>query len=382
MASDKAQNVSANAASLNKLAILTSGGDAPGMNSAVRAATMFARAAGAEVFGARYGYRGLLNADFVPLEVSKVAGIIRDGGTILGSARCPEIHTPDGRETARDNLASHGFDGLLVIGGDGTLTGAEALTNPDEAGEFATRVVGIPASIDNDIGLTGMAIGVDTAMNTIMEACDNIVDTASAFDRTFIVEVMGRRSGYLAMTAGVAAGADAVLFPEARRTEEELVDAVVKAALEATRHEDRPRSALIVKAEGTALSPEQLRERVDERLAKHSESGEPAVETRVTVLGHVVRGGRPSAFDRVVAGRLAHAAVTALFDGETRKMAAWMMPVEPPEEVAERSPADPYCWLVDLEAVLAETLRMQEGTSPLVEWRARIFDDIEDVLMM
>lgn len=382
MAPPSADNVQEPPSHVQRIAILTSGGDAPGMNAAVRAAAMVALSRGVDVVGVKYGFRGLLNGDFMPLDVAKVAGIIREGGTILGSARCPEIHTRQGRETVRRQLAEAGVDGLLVIGGDGSLTGAQALTNPDEVADFATRVIGVPASIDNDIGLTGMAIGVDTAMNTIMNACDNIVDTASAFDRTFIVEVMGRQSGYLAMTAGIAAGADAVLFPESRRSAEELVEAVTTAALEATRHKDRPRSALIVKAEGSSLSPEQLQERVDRRLAEHSESGEPVVETRVTVLGHVVRGGRPTAFDRVVASRLAHVGVRALLEGQTRKMAGWMLPVEPPNDVATRSSADPYCWLVDIEAVLAETQRMRDGTSPLVEWRARIFEDIEDVLMM
>ncbi len=369
-------------APMRKLAILTSGGDAPGMNAAIRAATMLARSRGAEVVGVKYGYRGLLRADFVDLGPSQVVDILRDGGTILGSARCPQFCEVEGRERARQVLTEEGIDGLLVIGGNGSLTGAKLLSDPAEAAHLRTRVVGIPASIDNDVGLTGMAIGVDTAMNTIMNACDNIVDTASAFDRTFIVEVMGRHSGYLAMTAGIAAGADAILFPEAQRDADALVEAVASAALEATRRDDRPRSALIVKAEGSSLSPEQLQKRVDARLAEQSESGEPVVETRVTVLGHVVRGGRPTAFDRLVASRLAHAAVRALFDGEHRKMAGWMLPVDPPAHIATRSSVDPYCWMVELDAVLAETQRMLAGESPLVEWRARIFEDIEHVLLM
>lgn len=367
---------------VRKLAILTSGGDAPGMNAAIRAAAMFAQAQGVEAVGVRYGFRGLIEEQFVDLEPARVAGIIRHGGTILGSARCAELKSAAGRAAARANLEAAGIDGLVVIGGDGSLTGAKALADPDEAPGLRARIVGVPASIDNDIGWTGMAIGVDSAMNTIMNACDNIVDTASAFDRTFIVEVMGRDSGYLAMTAGVAAGADAVLFPEARRTEEELVEAVTRAALKTTGHQDRPRSALIVKAEGSALSPEQLQARVDARLSELSESGEPAVETRVTVLGHVVRGGRPTAFDRVVASRLGHVAVQAILNGHTRKMAAWMLPVDPPAEVASRSSFDPYCWLVDLDAALAETRRMRRGESTLVAWRTRIFEDIEDVMMM
>jgi 6-phosphofructokinase 1 len=367
---------------IERLAILTSGGDAPGMNAAIRAATMLAVARGVEVVGVEYGYRGLLEANFVELGPAEVSEILRDGGTILGSARCPDFFDRDGRSRARGVLEETGVDGLLVIGGNGSLAGAAALSDPEEADGLSTRVVGVPASIDNDVGLTGMAIGVDTAMNTIMEACDNIVDTASAFDRTFIVEVMGRHSGYLAMTSGIASGADAVLFPESHRRPEELVDAVCDAALRAAERKDRRRSALIVKAEGSGLSPEQLQEQVDQKLARQSPTDEPAVETRVTVLGHVVRGGRPSAFDRLVASRLAHAAVQALLDGQHRKMAGWMLPVEPPAEVAQRSTVDPYCWLVELPAALEETRRMLDGTSPLVKWRARIFDQIEDVLMM
>ena len=367
---------------LQKLAILTSGGDAPGMNAAVRAAALLGLARGVEVYGVKYGYRGLVAGKFRKLEPADVADILREGGTILGSARCPEFHTSEGRDEARRQMDEAGIDGLIVIGGNGSLAGAAALSDPEEAPDFDARVVGIPASIDNDVGLTGMAIGVDTAMNTIMDACDNIVDTASAFDRTFIVEVMGRDSGYLAMTAGIASGADAILFPESHRGPDELVESVVSAALKATGHEDRPRSALVVQAEGSKLKPEELQERVDARLAAEIPVEAPAVETRVTVLGHVVRGGRPTAFDRLLGSRLAHAAVDALTRGEHRKMVGWLMPQQPPETIAHRSPADPYIWVVDLESALAETESMLEGTNRLVQWRARIFEAIEDVLAM
>jgi 6-phosphofructokinase 1 len=239
--------------------------------------------------------------------------------------------------------------------------------------------VGIPASIDNDIGLTGLAIGVDTAMNTIVEACDKISDTAAAFDRTFLVEVMGRSCGYLAMTAAVAAGADGVIFPEAQKTPSDLVEAVVKTVVQARRRAGRPRRAIIIKAEGAPIAVDVLKREVDRRLGEVIGPHEP-VETRVTVLGHVVRGGRPSAFDRLLASRLAHVAVAALLQGQTRKMAAWMPAVALDPAVAEQSRADPYCWLVELDAVLAETRRLLDGSSPLTAWRTRIFGEIEEVL--
>lgn len=369
-------------ATLRRVGILTSGGDAPGMNAAIRAAAALLAARGVEPWGIYYGYRGLLRGELEPLEPRQYADIIRDGGTILGSARCPEFTTREGRDRAREVLAEHDIDGLIIIGGNGSLTGAALLADPEEAGEDAPRVIGLPASIDNDIGLTGLAIGVDTAMNTIVDACDKISDTASAFDRTFIVEVMGRDSGYLAMTSSVAAGADGVLFPEADRDEDELVGTIVNTIEAVLERKKRSRRALIIKAEGTGLAVDRLKKLVDAELERRIGEDRPVVETRVTVLGHVVRGGRPSAFDRLLASRLANVAVTAMLAGETRKMAAWMLPIPPDEAVATRSTADPYCFLIDLDAVLAETHRMLEGTSPLVQWRNKVFEQIEDVLIL
>lgn len=367
-----------------RIAVLTSGGDAPGMNAAVRACAALLMARGIEPWGVRYGYRGLLKDQLSVLQPAEIADIIRDGGTILGSARSPEFMTPEGRAVARANLRKHGIDGVIVIGGNGSLSGALALSDPQECGgvEHAPRVIGIPASIDNDIGLTGLAIGVDTAMNTIVEACDKISDTASAFDRTFIVEVMGRDSGYLAMTSAVASAADGVIFPEATRDEEEIVDRIVQTVEAVMNKKQRSRRALIIKAEGSPLSVDALKRRLDERLEARVGEERPAIETRVTVLGHVVRGGRPSAFDRLLASRLAHVAVDAICRGETRKMAAWLLPMPIPEELGRRSEADPYCWLVELEGVLEETRRMLEGSSPLVKWRNQVFSQIEDVLVI
>jgi 6-phosphofructokinase 1 len=363
-----------------KVGILTSGGDAPGMNAAVRAATLLLRAGDAEVVGVRHGYRGVLEGDFMPLMPEQVAEIIREGGTILGSTRCLEFMERAGRDKGRAKLREAGIDGLLTIGGNGTLTGAAALSDPEELGDQRLSVVGLPASIDNDIGLTGMAIGVDTAMNTIVDACDKICDTASAHDRTFLVEVMGRDCGYLAMTSAVAAAADAVLFPEADKSVDDLVQTVLKAIHKARARTSRNKRVLVIVAEGAGISMAQMKEQIEAQLKQELGESAGQVETRVTVLGHVVRGGRPSAFDRLLATRLAHVAVRALLEGKTRKMAAWLLPADLPPEVAQRSEADPYCMLVELTAVLTETSRLLSGSSPLAQWRKRIFEEVEDVL--
>ena len=366
---------------MQRIAILTSGGDAPGMNAAVRAATLLATARGAEVLGVRHGYQGLLDADWIPLGPARVAPIIREGGTILGSARCLAFHEPAERARARQHLRDAGVDGLLVIGGNGTLTGLDALTDPAE-NDTGLVGVGLPASIDNDVGITRLAIGVDTAINTIVDACDKISDTASAHDRTFIVEVMGRSCGYLAMTSAIASAANAVLFPESEKTEDEIVETVTNAVKLAQRRADRSKRVLVIKAEGVPIATDRLRERVDDRLA--AELGQPpgTIETRVTVLGHVVRGGRPSALDRQIASRLAHAGVGALFAGLNRRMAAWLPPSALPESIAQPARGDPQCSLVDLGAVLKETRAMLDGSSDFVKWRRKAFEEIEGVLAL
>jgi 6-phosphofructokinase 1 len=224
-----------------------------------------------------------------------------------------------------------------------------------------------------------MSIGVDSAINTIVEACDKISDTARAHDRTFIVEVMGRACGYLAMTAGVASGADLVLYPEASRSDDEIVEAAVKTVVAARDPQRGLRSVLILKAEGVPLATSELKSRLDERLVVELEERAADIETRVTVLGHVVRGGRPSAFDRLLATRLGNAAVQAMSAGATRKMAAWMPPMELPEEVGVRSDSDPYCWVVDLDAALAETELLAQGASPLSRWRTGALDELDAI---
>lgn len=355
-----------------RIAILTSGGDAPGMNAAIRAVVLVAQDLGLDVVGVRGGYRGLLDADLVDLDPADVADIHRQGGTMLGTTRCPEMLTRQGRDTARSRLADVRVANLVVIGGNGSLAGARALVDPAELGAQDLRVMGIPASIDNDIGHTRLAIGVDTAMNTIVDAVDKIADTAAAHHRAFIVEVMGRECGYLAMATSVAAGADVVLFRESGKSDEALV-AEVADAVQTARRRGRGR-AIVIKAEGVAIGAPALKERVDAALAERGER----VETRVVVLGHVVRGGRPSAADRLMASRLGHAAVRAFVDGEGSAMVGWS-PSRLPAG-SKPSPADPRVALVGLDDVIAETARLLDASSPEARWRAQVFAQMGHVL--
>lgn len=366
------------------IAILTSGGDAPGMNAAIRAATMVTEAKGNRMLGIRYGYRGLLDEKISPIDANKVNGILREGGTILHSARCKRFHQAEHRARARDILDKHGVDGLIAIGGNGTLTGLTLMSNADEAGDWPVQCIGIPASIDNDIALTGLAIGVDTAMNTIVEACDRIADTATAHGRTFIIEVMGRDSGYLSMTSAIASGANMVLFPEAARSEEELVASMVKTILTVRERHPENQRVVAIKAEGVETPTDRLKELVDAKVQEITGENheDEDIETRVTVLGHVVRGGRPSAFDRLLGSRFGNVAVRAILAGEHRKMVSWMPPMDLPEGAGARSPADPYCYLVDMPTVLAATKQLIEGQSPLARWRTTAFDDLEDVFLL
>ncbi|MDH4281753.1 MAG: ATP-dependent 6-phosphofructokinase [Myxococcales bacterium] len=364
------------------IAILTSGGDSPGMNAAIRAATMVAVAKGHRVMGVRHGYRGLLDGKLSLVSAEEVSDILREGGTFLHSARCRQFLETGARDQAREVLTQHGVDGLIVIGGNGSLTGLALLSDPDEAKGWPVQCIGIPASIDNDIALTGLAIGVDTAMNTIVEACDRIMDTASAHDRTFIIEVMGRDCGYLAMTSAIASGANMVLFPEASRTEEELVSSMVKTILTVRERHRENQKVVAIKAEGVPTPTDRLKTLVDAKLSEVTGQDHDDIETRVTVLGHVVRGGRPTAFDRLLGSRFGNVAVRAILAGEHRKMVAWLPPMDLPAGVGTRSPADPYCYLIDLPAVLAATKELLEGQSPLARWRATAFDDLEDVFLL
>lgn len=364
---------------MKRFAILTSGGDAPGMNAAIRAATLLGVGKGAEVFGVMHGYEGLVAGELVPLLPKDVASIIRDGGTMLGSARCLAFHERPVRDEARAHLAAAGIEGLVVIGGNGSLTGMQAITDPAE-NTTGLKAIGLPASIDNDVGVTRLAIGVDTAINTIVDACDKISDTASAHDRTFIVEVMGRDCGYLAMTSAIASAANAVLFPEMDKSEDEIVDTVARAVITAHRREGRSKKVLVIKAEGVRITTDRLQELLDAKV-KAELGHHVKTETRVTVLGHVVRGGRPSALDRQIASRLANVAVQALLSGETRMMAAWLPPIGMPEGMVKPA-SDPQCSLVDIDRVLTETRAMLDGSSPFVKWRKKVFQEVEDVLAL
>ncbi len=363
-----------------RIAVLTSGGDAPGMNAAIRAVTVVALALGHEPVGVQHGYRGLIDGELAPLALDDVADALRRGGTLLQSARCLEFHEPEVRDRARTVLTEHDIGGLIVIGGNGSLTGALHLSDPAEAGGWPVKVMGIPASIDNDIALTSLSIGVDTAMNTIVEACDKIADTASAHDRVFLVEVMGRDCGYLAMTSAIASGADMVLFPEADRSEAQLVGAVADSVL-AVRKRSGSQKVIAIKAEGIETTPDRLKELVDAELSERSGGTAAPIETRVTVLGHVVRGGRPSAFDRLLGSRMGNVAVRALVDGEHRQMVAWLPPVDA-GDFGERSVHDPYCHLMPIDVVLEATRQLLDGQSPLARWRSTIFDDLQDVFLL
>jgi 6-phosphofructokinase 1 len=361
----------------DRVAVLTSGGDAPGMNAAIRAAARVGAEIGLDMVGVEDGYAGLIEGRVAPLDIRVLDEAARRGGTALGTARSKAFATPDGQKRARETIAKNELRGLLVIGGNGSLTGARTLTDVVVGTAGAKLVVGgVPASIDNDLACTSMAIGVDTAMNTIVEACDRIFDTATAHRRTFIVEVMGRDCGYLAMTAGIAAGADAVLVREADKDEGQIVDQVVRTMQRA--YGPQPgggptkRRVLVIKSEGVHIESNRLKELVEAKVKTLL----PDVDTRVTVLGHVVRGGTPTAFDRLLGARLANAALRAMVAGQSDFMAGWCGPgITHPA-----CPWDPYVVLSPLDEVLAETAKLMRGDSELARWRKRVFAEVEDIL--
>lgn len=351
-----------------KIGVLTSGGDAPGMNAALWTIAKMGAHRNVPVVGVLRGYEGLLRGETRPLGLADVDGISRFGGTLLGSARSAEFATPLGRRRAAEQLDALGIDALIVIGGNGSLTGAHLL-----AAETKCRIVGIPASIDNDVGHCGMAIGVDTAVNTIVEACDRISDTAQAHRRAFIVEVMGRRCGYLAMRAGLASEADAILYAERNIPEDELVAKLLEVIRRAFAPERGKRRVLVVKAEGVLVPTHVLRD----RLQAHLDVDLPGVDIRETVLGHVVRGGNPSASDRLVAQRLGFAAMLAVSAGATDIMVSW----DVPGDFGEATP-DPFVRRVPLAEMIAETERLLDGTSPVTRGRVALLSMVEDLLAL
>ena len=286
---------------LKKIGILTSGGDAPGMNACIRAVVRCAAKYQIEIIGFRRGYAGLLQNDFIRLGPRSVANIIHRGGTFLETARCDEMKTAEGLQKAAANLKRESVEGLITIGGDGTFRGAAALA---EAGNI--KVIGIPGTIDNDIYGTDYAIGFDTAINTALDAIDKIRDTAGSLQRPFFIEVMGRSRGFIALAVGIAGGAASILIPETETKIEEL-------CLEMRRNIKKgKKSSIVVVAEGDdAGGVFQVAQRVWERLK---------LEYRICVLGHIQRGGSPTARDRILASKLGAAAVDALADGKSGYM--------------------------------------------------------------
>ncbi len=289
---------------MKKIAVLTSGGDAPGMNAAIRAVVRAAVAANVEILGVRRGYQGLIDGQIEPLTARSVSGIIHHGGTMLRTARCPVFMTSEGRARAARQLEQAGVEGLVVIGGDGSYRGAHALH-----AEHGVPCIGVPGTIDNDIGGTDYTIGFDTAMNIAVEAIDRLRDTAASHDRIFFVEVMGRHSGFIAMYSGLAGGAEEILVPE----KPSEIDALIE---ELRLDRDRGKTSMIVViAEGDNMGGASA---IAQKVADISEFK----ETRVAIIGHMQRGGTPTAFDRVLAARMGVRAVEALLAGESCAMVA------------------------------------------------------------
>jgi len=279
---------------MKKIGILTSGGDCSGMNATIRSAVRTALRMNLEMVGFRKGYLGLMKGDGITLDSKSVSGILHRGGTFLQSARSQEFLTPEGQKKAIDNLRNLGVEGLVILGGDGSLTGALALHR------LGLPVIGIPASIDNDIPFTDMALGVDTALNNIIYAVDCIKDTASSHARAFVIEVMGRNSGYLASVSAIATGAEFALVPEREFDLSEICQQL------RARYEEGRDNAIIILAEG-AGNAQQIADSIKDAIG---------FETRVTVLGHYQRGGAPTVFDRLLASRLGKKAVELLISGQ------------------------------------------------------------------
>ena len=348
------------------LAILSSGGDAPGMNTAIAAATKVAAAAGVPMLGVLDGYDGLIDGRWSVLTPTAVETWAHRGGTELGSARSARFLSAAGRAQAAAQLRAQGVTALLVIGGNGSLTGADRL-----AEEQGVAVVGLPASIDHDLACTGAAIGVDTALNTIVEACDRLSDTARSHRRAFVVEVMGRQCGYLAMAAAIAASADAVLYRESGKPEDQLIAELTDLLGRCFAPERDKKRVLILKAEGVEIPTERLVARLSPRLAEAA----PGASLRSVVLGHVVRGGAPSFRDRLVAARLGHAAVWAALAGHTQVMAGY----EASNADGVPTP-DPSVKLFPLRQVLHETAALLDGTHPVTRRRVQLLQQVQGVL--
>lgn len=283
---------------MKKIGVLTSGGDAPGMNAAIRAVVRKAIFHGMEIYGVFYGYQGLMNGNIKKMELGSVGDIIHRGGTSLYSARCDEFKTIEGQKKAIEELKKHDINGLVVIGGDGSLRGAKSLS------DLGLPCIGVPATIDNDIAGIDCTIGFDTALNTVIEAIDKIRDTATSHERTFVIEVMGRNAGDLAMYAGLAAGAESIIIPERKDDFDSVVHRLKRGLERGKKH------SIIILAEGVGEGF-QYGKKIEEATS---------YETRVTVLGHIQRGGSPTAQDRVLASRLGAKAVDLIINGEAGKI--------------------------------------------------------------
>jgi len=286
---------------VSKIGVLTSGGDAPGMNAAIRAVVRTGIYNGLEVFGIMRGYSGMIDDDIQPMNSRSVANIIQRGGTILKTARSTIFMEAEGRKIAYENLKKRGIDGLVIIGGDGSFKGAQKFSN-----EFDIPCIGLPGTIDKDIAGSDFTIGFDTAVNTAVEAIDKIRDTADAHDRLFIVEVMGRDAGYIALHSGIATGAENILIPETETDIEELIQSL-------SEQEKRKKLVnIIVVAEGDKYGANEISSIVKKRL--------PSADTRVCILGHIQRGGSPTCLDRLIASRMGFAAVECLLNGTNNVM--------------------------------------------------------------
>ncbi|MCB0738023.1 MAG: 6-phosphofructokinase [Bacteroidetes bacterium] len=312
---------------MKKIAVLTSGGDAPGMNPCIRAVVRTAGYYGIEAYGVNYGYQGMIDNDIIRLQSRDVRFIIDKGGTMLYSARCKQFHEHEFRKKAFENLKAHGIEGLVAIGGDGTFTGAQIFSS-----EYDIPVIGIPGTIDNDIAGTDVTLGYDTASNTAMEAIDKIRDTSTSHNRLFLVEVMGRDAGDIALRCGLAVGAIATFIPEKKGEFDQLVKSLERAKAR------KKRANIIVVAEGEETGGAiKLSEMINERF--------PEYETRVSILGHMQRGGSPTVFDRELAARMGVKAVEALKAGERNQMVAMvnntlqLVPLE--KAVTERAEVNP-----------------------------------------
>lgn len=288
---------------VSKIAVMTSGGDAPGMNAAVRAVVRSCVFNNIKCMGVLKGYQGLIDNELIPLDSRSVRNTISRGGTFLQTARSQEFRTPEGRQKAYENFKANGLDALVVIGGDGSFTGGMIFNK-----EFKVPVIGIPGTIDNDIYGTQFTLGYDTALNTVVEAIDKIRDTASSHNRLFFVEVMGRDAGFIALNAGIGAGAEEILIPEENLGIDRLVESLKNS------EKSGKTSSIVVVAEGdkSGKGVFELKDYVEENM--------PEYDVRVSVLGHMQRGGSPSCFDRVLAGRLGVKAVDLLLAGQSNLM--------------------------------------------------------------